>query len=128
MVQAVSTRIAVIVGWAGLWALVLALDPGFGYVVEHPIALVVITVLPQVVLGYLVGGRALLCVVPLAVAWALVVHADCAASTSIDGECGVTASGFVGLAAGWALIWGCLVAAGYGARVAVARRKRHRPI
>jgi hypothetical protein len=118
-------RALVIVIWIAFWALVLALDPGFGYIVDHPIALAAITVLPQVALGYLVGGRAVLCVVPLAVAWALVVHADCAASTSTGGECGVTASGFVGLAAGWALIWGLLVAAGYGLRVGVARWTKH---
>jgi len=118
-------RIGVIVGWAGLWALVLALDPGFGYVVEHPIVLAAITVLPQFALGYVVGGRAILFVLPLAVAWALVVHADCVTTTSAGGECGVTASGFVGLAAGWALIWGCLVAAGYGLRVGVARWTGH---
>jgi hypothetical protein len=114
-------RASVIVIWIALWALVLVLDPGFGYLVDHPIALAAITVLPQVAIGYLVGGRAVLCVVPLAVAWALVVHADCAALTSADGECGVTASGFVGLAASWALIWGFLVAVGYGLRVGVAR-------
>ena len=118
-------RIAVIVGWAALWALVLALDPGFGYIVDHPIALAAITVLPQVALGYVVGARAVLCVLPLAVAWALVVHGDCAGSTSTDPECGVTPSGFVGLGASWALIWGFLVAVGYGLRVGVARWTKH---
>src|SRR3954468_3384273 len=101
-------RALVILTWIAFWALVLALDPGFGYVVDHPIALAAITVLPQVALGYVVGGRAILCALPLAVTWALVVHADCAASTSTDGECGVTASAFVGLGASWALIWGFL--------------------
>ena len=61
-------RVAVIVGWAALWALMLALDPGFGYLVDHPIALAAITVLPQVALGYVVGGRAVLFVLPLALA------------------------------------------------------------
>jgi hypothetical protein len=101
------------------------LDPGFGYIVDHPIALAAITVLPQVALGYVVGGRAVLCVVPLVVAWTLVVHADCAASTSTDPECGVTPTGLVGLAASWALIWGFLVAVGCGLRVGVARWTKH---
>lgn len=85
-------RVVAVLVWAGLWALVFVLDPGFG-VVDQPALLIALTVLPQILLGYVVGMRATLCVLPLGVAWALIVHSDCVDSTSIDGECSVTAAG-----------------------------------
>ena len=113
-------RVVAVLVWAGLWALVFVLDPGFG-VVDQPALLIALTVLPQILLGYVVGMRATLCVLPLGVAWALIVHSDCVDSTSIDGECSVTAAGIFGLAAIWVFVWGCLVVAGAGLRMAWAR-------
>jgi hypothetical protein len=113
-------RVMAILVWAGLWALVLVLDPGFG-VVDQPALLIALTVLPQILLGYVVGMRATLCVLPLGVAWALILHSDCVASTSIGGECSVTTAGIFGLAVIWVLILGYLIAAGAGLRIGVAR-------
>jgi hypothetical protein len=95
-------------------------DPGFGYA-DQPALLIALTVLPQLILGYLVGAKAVLCVVPLAVAWALIVHADCTSSTSIDGECSATLAGHFGFGAVWAVIWGGLIVLGHGLRVGLAK-------
>ena len=113
--------LATVLLWAAIWAVVFALDPGWDYLGDHPVFLIALTVVPQLVLGYVLGPKAALCVLPLAVVWALTSHADCIAITSTGGECEVNVAGFFGIAAILALIWGCLIAVGYGLRVGLAR-------
>jgi len=119
--------LATVLLWAALWGAVLALDPGFDYLGDRPALLIALMVLPQLVLGYVLGPKAALCVLPMAAAWALAGHADCVATNRTGGECGVTLAGFFGIAAILALFWACLIAAGYGFRVGRARWSGHRP-
>ena len=102
--------------WIALWALVLALDANLDYPSESPILLAALFLVPQLVLGYVVGPWAILAVVPLTAAWAPFAHADCVASGA---ECGNPVLPAIGLA----ILWGGVVALGYGLRVTLQMRR-----
>jgi hypothetical protein len=112
-------RVCVILIWIALWALVLALDANFDYLSDSPMLLAALFVVPQLVLGYVVGPWAILAVVPLAAAWAPLSHADCVAS-------GAECESAVPLAIELAVLWGGAVALGYGVRVALLMRRSRR--
>jgi len=73
-------RIGVILIWIALWTLVLAVDANLDYLSDSPMLLAALFVVPQLVLGYVVGPWAILGVVPLAAAWAPLAHTACVGS------------------------------------------------
>ncbi len=114
--------LVVLLLWAALWAAVLALDADFARVSDWPVLFIALLVLPQLALGYVVGPRALICVLPLAAAWIPLAHADC---DRAGAEClGDVAFFAVALEAIFA--WALFISLGYGLRLGLARWRNHR--
>jgi hypothetical protein len=109
-------RISVILIWIAIWTVVLAVDANLDHLSDSPMLLAALFVVPQLVLGYVVGPWAILAVVPLAAAWAPLAHSDCVAS-------GAECASPVPLAIELAIVWGGAVALGYGVRVALLMRR-----
>jgi hypothetical protein len=80
------------------------------YLSDSPVLLAALFVVPQLVPGYVAGPWTILAVVPLAVAWAPLAHADCVANGA---ECESTVLPAIGLA----VVWDGLVALGWVLRV-----------
>jgi hypothetical protein len=112
-------RIGLVLIWIALWTLVLAVDANLDSLSGSPMLLAALFVIPQLVLGYVVGPWAILAAVPLAAAWAPLAHNDCVAS-------GAECASPVPLAIELAVVWGGAVALGYGVRVALLMRRSRR--